>query len=145
MSRTVSASASFTMSLRFLLGEVRQRAGQPVDLVDHDDVDLARLNVGEQQLQAGAFQRPAGEAAIVIMSPDELPALMGLALDVGLCRLALGIERVKVLFEAMLGGLPGIDGATKDFPLVRRHGLSPVSCRSPRAFQKTGVHSSSCR
>jgi hypothetical protein len=39
---------------------------------------------------------------------------------VGFAGLALGIERVEVLFAAMLGGVPGIDGATKDFPLVSR-------------------------
>ena len=41
-----------------------------------------------------------------------------LALDVGLCRLVLGIERVEVLVEPVIGGLPGIDGATKHLPLV---------------------------
>ena len=29
------------------LGEVGERAGQPVDLVDDDDLDLACLDVGE--------------------------------------------------------------------------------------------------
>jgi hypothetical protein len=57
---------------------------------------------------------------------------MGLALDVGFAGLALGIERVEVLFEAMFGGFPGIDGTTQDFPLVSRHGGSPVSWPSAR-------------
>ena len=38
------------------LGKVRQRARQPVDLVDHDDIDLARFDVGQQALQG----RPVG-------------------------------------------------------------------------------------
>ncbi len=50
------------------LGEVEQRAGQPVDLVDHDDVDLAGCDVGEQPLQGRALQRAAREAAIVIVA-----------------------------------------------------------------------------
>ena len=33
------------------LGEVRQRAGQPVDLVDDHDIDLARLDIREERLQ----------------------------------------------------------------------------------------------
>jgi hypothetical protein len=38
---------------------------------------------------------------------------MGLALNVGFASLALGIERVEVLFEAVLGGFSGIDGALR--------------------------------
>ena len=41
-------------------------------------------------------------------------ALMGLTLDIGFACLALGIEGVEVLFEAVLGRLPGIDRATED-------------------------------
>ena len=29
------------------LGEVRQRAGQPVDLVNDDDINLPRFHVGQ--------------------------------------------------------------------------------------------------
>jgi hypothetical protein len=32
------------------LGEVGERAGQAIDLVDHDDIDLSGLDVGQQQL-----------------------------------------------------------------------------------------------
>ena len=35
------------------LGEVGERAGQPVDLVDHDDVDLAGPDVGRRLCRAG--------------------------------------------------------------------------------------------
>src|SRR5262245_24319951 len=100
------------------LGEISERSGQAVDLVDHDDVDLARPNVREQELQSRAFQRPAGEATVIIVGPDELPPLVRLALDVGFSRLALSIERVEILFEAVLGRFPGIDGATKYFSLA---------------------------
>jgi hypothetical protein len=39
--------------------KVRQRAGQAVDLVDHDHIDLARAHVVEKPLQS----RPVGVAA----------------------------------------------------------------------------------
>ena len=35
---------------------------------------------------------------------------MRLALDIGLAGLALGVERVELLVEAMLGRLAGVDG-----------------------------------
>ena len=74
------------------LREVHQRARQPVDLVDHDDVDQALLDVGEQPLQRRALQRAAGEAAVVVGVADQRPALGALAGDVGLAGLALGVR-----------------------------------------------------
>ena len=65
------------------LGKVEQRAGEPVDLVDHDHVDPAGLDVGEQALQGRAVQRAAGEAAVVVAVGQRDPALVRLALDVG--------------------------------------------------------------
>ena len=40
------------------LGEVRQRAGQPVDLVDDDDVDLPGPDVLQQRCRAGRSVLP---------------------------------------------------------------------------------------
>jgi hypothetical protein len=37
------------------------------------------------------------------MCPDEFPVLPSLALDVGLAGVVLGVERVEVLFETLLG------------------------------------------
>jgi hypothetical protein len=34
------------------LGKVGERPGQPVDLIDNYDIDLARLDVGGQLLQS---------------------------------------------------------------------------------------------
>jgi hypothetical protein len=59
-------------------------------------------------LQGRPFQRPAGYSAVVIVSFETPPALVGLALDVSLGSLALGIEGVEVLFEAVLRGLARI-------------------------------------
>ena len=47
-------------------GEVRQRPGQPVDLVDDDDVDLPGLDVLQQSLQGWPIGIAAGEAAVII-------------------------------------------------------------------------------
>src|ERR1700746_2782069 len=67
-----------------------------------------------------------GEATIGIRGADELPALMRLSLYVSLSRLALGIKTIEVLFEPMLGGFAGIDGAAQHPPL-RGHRSAPAS------------------
>ena len=78
------------------------RARQAVDLIDHDDVDLARADILKQHLQGRAVQGSAREPSIVKMGLDQLPALVGLAFDVGLSRFPLGMQRVEVLFKALL-------------------------------------------
>ena len=93
------------------LGEVGERAGQPVDLVDDDQVDLAGADIGEQLPQGRAFEGAAGDAAIVIQGGQQHPALMALTGDIGGAGLALGIERVERLFQPLLGGFAGVDGA----------------------------------
>ena len=95
------------------LGKIRQRAGQPVDLVNHHNVDLAGPNIGQEPLQGRPFQRGPGEGAIVIMVGDEPPAFGRLALDIGLTGLALGVERGEGEIEVMLGRLAGVDGAAR--------------------------------
>ena len=47
-------------------GEVEQRAGQPIDLVDDDAIDDARLDVAQQPLQSRPLHVAAGEAAVVV-------------------------------------------------------------------------------
>src|SRR5262249_11310323 len=44
------------------LGKVGQRAGQAVDLVDDDDIDLASFHVGQEPLQGWTLGRAAGSA-----------------------------------------------------------------------------------
>ena len=51
------------------LGEIRQRAGQAIDLVDHDHVDLAGPHVLQQPLQGGPVGVAAREAAVVVFGP----------------------------------------------------------------------------
>ncbi len=57
------------------LGEVGERAGEPVDLVDDHDVDKPVAHIVEQPVQSGPLHRPAGQAAIVIGRRHEDPAL----------------------------------------------------------------------
>ncbi len=97
------------------LGEVSQRAGQAIDLVDHDHIDPAGLYIRQQALQGRAVQGSTGAATVVVTLRQQLPTLMGLALDVGLTSLALGIQRVEVLLQARRGRLAGIDGTALSF------------------------------
>ena len=95
------------------LGEVGERAGQAIDLIDDDDVDLAGPDLVQQSLQGRAVERGAGEPAIVVAVRNQAPALMRLALDIGLAGLALGVERVEGEVEIMLGRFAGVDRAAQ--------------------------------
>jgi hypothetical protein len=57
--------------------------------------------IGQKLLQGRAVERGPGQPAIVIAIRVEAPALMGLALDIGLAGLALRIERVELEVEIM--------------------------------------------
>src|SRR5215210_933312 len=49
-----------------ILAKFGERAGEPVDLVDHHDIDTSRLDLPHEPLQRRALHGAAGEAAIVI-------------------------------------------------------------------------------
>ena len=51
------------------------------------------------------------DAAVIVLVFDQHPSFMTLARDVGGASLALCIERVEVLLQALLARLAGIDGA----------------------------------
>ena len=85
------------------LGEVGERPGQAIDLVDDHNVDPALSDVSEQLLQAGSVQAAAGEAAVVVMISDQSPSFVGLALDVGLRGLPLSMKRVELLTWGVSG------------------------------------------
>jgi len=74
------------------LGEVGKRAGQPVDLVDDNDVDPSGIDIPQQLLKGRAVQVAARIGGIVIMLGKGLPSLRGLTLDIGLAGIPLGIE-----------------------------------------------------
>jgi hypothetical protein len=65
------------------LGKVRQRPRQAIDLVDNNDIDLAGADIVQQLLQVGAVGRAARISPVIISGPDQGPAGMGLAFDVG--------------------------------------------------------------
>ena len=118
-------------------GEVEQGAAEAIDLVDDDAVDLAGLDVGHEALQGGPVHVAAGEAAVVVAVGQQRPALSGLAADVGLARLALGVQGVELLLEALLGGLAGVDGTAhqgqrgaRPGPVVTVHRESPLWVRA---------------
>ena len=94
-------------------GEVGERAGQPVDLVDDDHVDDAASRHRAAAAAGRALHDAAGEAAVVVAVGDEHPAFVLLALDVGERRLALGVEGVELHLEAFFRRLAGVDGAAE--------------------------------
>jgi hypothetical protein len=94
-----------------VLGKIGQGARQAIDLVDDNDIDAVGANVIEEMLQGRAVGGSAGEAAIVVSGPNQCPTGMSLAAEIGLCRIILGVKRVKILIEAGLGRDPSIDGA----------------------------------
>src|SRR5437016_7923283 len=81
-----------------------------LDLVNQHDVDLARPDFGQQLLQRRAVERGAGECAVVVAAGNRPPALVRLTLDIGLARLALGIERVEGKLKIVLCRFARIDG-----------------------------------
>ena len=93
------------------LGEIGKRPGQPVDLVDNDDLNLPGLDVLQKPLEGRPLHRPAGQAAVVVHVGKCNPAGMTLAYDIGLARLPLGVERIEFLIEALVGRFSGVDRA----------------------------------
>src|SRR5262249_48190956 len=77
------------------LGEISERAGQPVDLVNQYDINLAGANIGQELLQCRTLERGAREGAIIVAGGDQPPAFGCLALDIGFTGFALGIERIE--------------------------------------------------
>src|SRR6516225_2453411 len=91
------------------LGKIGKRAGQPVDLVDDDDVDPPRRDIGEQTLQGRPIHCRAGEAAVVVTSGQAHPAFVPLAADERFAGFALRLQRIELLIEPLLGGFAGVD------------------------------------
>ena len=83
------------------LGEVGQRAAEPVDLVDHDDVDQPGLDVAHQSLVRRPLQGPAGDSPVIVVIGQRDPALALLTDDVSQASFALGVEAVELLLQAL--------------------------------------------
>ena len=95
------------------LGEVDERAGQTVDLVDDHDIDLPCRDVGEQALQRRPLHVAAREPGVIVELGKRLPAFVLLASDVSLAGLALGVERIELLLEPFLRRFAGVDRAAE--------------------------------
>ena len=57
------------------LGEVGERAGQPVNFVDHHHIDQALVDVTKHTLQCWAFHRSTRQTAVVVRGLDQTPIL----------------------------------------------------------------------
>ena len=123
------------------LREIHERTRQAVDLVDDDDVDGARLNVGHQSLKGRALEGSAGVAAIIVAVADQEPALGALARYIGLAGLPLGIQRVELHVEALLAGFAGIYRAPElsDHRLAHEEPRWLLSPKNTRPFQRVPV------
>src|SRR5262249_3418583 len=128
------------------LGEVEQRAAEAVYLVDHDEVHLAVRDVGQQPLEGGPVRVGTREAAIVVALRQAGPALAGLTPDEGFSRLALSIEAVDLLGEALLGALAGVDGAAHQGERDPRRGLGRLflHCCSPWRLRRKNKNPLQC-
>ena len=84
----------------------------------------------QQSLQFGTIGRPTGISAVIISRPDQSPAGMGLTLYIGRGCVVLGIERVELLIQSMVGGDPGVDRATDGFDCGNPHDRASATSRS---------------
>jgi len=96
--------------------EVHQRAGEPVNLVDDDGVDLPGLDITHQTFEGRPVQVAAGVSAVIVAVRQARPALVLVGQDVRLGAFALGVERVEVLLQALFGALAGVDRAARGLP-----------------------------
>ena len=123
-------------------GEIGERPGQAVDLVNDNDLNLASLDIGEQTLQGRALYRAAREASVVVHFGERDPSGMTLARDVGLTCFALRVERVELLLEPIVGRFSGVDRAVENHAGLRAIRLPHV--RLPRS-RRSGLRTFSNR
>ncbi len=116
------------------LGEIRERARQPINLIDDDNVDPALANSVKQPLQRRPLHGAAGIATVVESLAHQTPALVHLTFNKGLGGLSLGVEGIELLFETRVGGDASVDCAANG----RGHGLPPTrdDCRARRAARR---------
>jgi hypothetical protein len=76
------------------------------------------LDIGQQLLERRAIEIAAGIGRVVIMLGEGLPALRRLTLYIGLAGVPLGVQRIELQLQAMLGGFAGVDGAAERFGLL---------------------------
>lgn len=97
------------------LREVKERARQPVDLVNNNAVDITGLDLLQKVLESGTVGVGAGEARIIVALWQRNPAFLFLAGDVALGGLALDVERGEVLLKIIGCRDTRIDRAADSF------------------------------
>jgi hypothetical protein len=119
------------------LGEIGERPGQAVDLVNDNDLNLAGLDIGEEPPERRPLHRAAREASVVVHVGARDPSGVALTHDIGFASLPLSIERIELLREALVGRLPGVDRAADDEPgsgvISPRHGPLSRLSKGPAA------------
>src|SRR5258706_13888806 len=99
-------------------------------MVNDSAVDFAGSDVVEKLLKVRWLGGPAGVPTVIVVGPDQGPAGMGLALDVGGGGIVLRVQRVELLIETMLGRNTGIDRAADRCDRRSLHGRTPTVDRS---------------
>src|SRR5216684_1600862 len=72
------------------------------------------LDIGQQPSESRPFRRSSGISAVVIQRGKGGPALVPLTLYIGVTGLALRVQGIEILLQALLGRFPGVDGAAKN-------------------------------
>ena len=115
-------------------------AGQPVDLVDHDGVDVAVLGDAGQHLLELRPVGASGRLAAVDVLVDQVPALVPDVADAGL---ALGGDGEAFLAVAVLGLLAGSRPAGRSrnasVASFANRSIRPPSARRARPSARTSV------
>src|SRR5207237_629323 len=91
------------------------------------------------------LERGAGECTGIVAAWNQPPALVRLALDIGLTGLALGIERAEGKVEVMLARLAGIDRAARELADGAVHATEPITHRGNGSSRRWVLWAASCR
>lgn len=89
-------------------GEIGKAAGQAVNFVNHDHIDFACLDVGDQAFQSWTLHVAARKCRIVIIVSDRNPALGALTGNIGMTGIALRIDGVIFLIQSWIGILMAV-------------------------------------
>src|SRR5262249_10293262 len=116
-------------------GKVQKRPGEPIDFVDYDAVDDARLNILEQPPEAWSVHGAARVAAVIVAPWRRHPALLLLAAYISLGGFALRVQRVECLIKSFFRRLARLDCAG--------HAPALAGAIPRRRFSATSSHSAS--
>ena len=96
-------------------GKIVQGPGQPVQFVDHDEIDFPGLNVREEFLQCGAIGIPPAVPAVVVMLRQADPGFFRLNADIVFAGLPLSVQRIEFGIEIFIRALARVDRAADRF------------------------------